>query len=396
MVSGIGATFTAKPRRDTGQHVGTPLPFAIVSNRADTGLDFRAHYLTELDARGFHADSAQLAAVEALAERAKALRAPRSGGWLQRWLRPGRPATRGLYLWGGVGRGKTFVMDLFFDAVPIDAKYRAHFHRFMQFVHGELAELDNVSDPLEPVADAFAEQYRLLCLDEFFVSDITDAMLLGRLLTALFDRGVMLVTTSNAPPSELYRDGLQRARFLPAIDMLERHCEVLNVDGGTDYRLAMLASGSTYLDATDVRTPGRLALYFDRLAPGRYTIGTAIDVEGREIATVRRGQSIVWCTFAQLCDGPRSPNDYISIARRFQSVILSDVPVLDALMDDQARRFVALIDEFYDRRVKLVVSAMAAPDALYTGSRLAFEFERTASRLVEMQSETYLSEAHRA
>ncbi|MEO1035741.1 MAG: cell division protein ZapE [Pseudomonadota bacterium] len=358
-------------------------------------MDFRARYLTELDARGFTADEAQLAAVETLAERTNCLLQSAPSGLFGRLLGRHKARTRGVYLWGGVGRGKTFVMDLFFEHLEIEAKYRAHFHRFMRFIHDQLGTLDGEEDPLDQIAEQFASEHRVLCLDEFFVSDITDAMILARLLEGLFTRGLMLVTTSNAAPTDLYRDGLQRARFLPAIALLEKHCEVVNLDAGTDYRLQLLASARTYLDANEPRTGAQLALYFERLAPGRYTEGEALEIEGRPIGTVRRAKSVVWFTFGQLCDGPRSQNDYISIARRFQTVILSDVPVLDAEHDDQARRFIAVVDEFYDRRVKLVLSAAAAPEDLYTGQRLAFEFERTHSRLVEMQSEAYLAQPHR-
>ncbi|MEM1262186.1 MAG: cell division protein ZapE [Pseudomonadota bacterium] len=357
--------------------------------------DFRAHYLTELDRRGYVADAAQLKAVEVLAGRARALRKRHRPGLVGRWLGRSPRLVRGVYFWGGVGRGKTFIMDLFYEWLPIDDKHRSHFHRFMRWVHDQLADRPGESDPLDAIAADFAAEHRVLCLDEFFVSDITDAMLLGRLLASLFEHGVTLITTSNAAPGELYRDGLQRTRFLPAIELLETRCEVVNLDAGTDYRLELLAQSQTYLDANDARTAGRLALYFDRLAPGRYTTGESIDIENRPIATVRRGKSIAWFTFAALCQGPRSQNDYIAIARQFQTVIVSGVPVLDAKTDDEARRFIALIDEFYDRRIKLVLSAAAPADRLYVGQRLAFEFERTVSRLSEMQSTSYLASPHR-
>ncbi|MEM8982876.1 MAG: cell division protein ZapE, partial [Pseudomonadota bacterium] len=274
--------------------------------------DFRAYYLTELDRRGYSADPSQLKAVEALANRGRQLSRRRPQGLLGRLMGGEPKPARGIYLWGGVGRGKTFVMDLFFDWLPVSAKHRAHFHRFMHWVHAELAKRPGETDPLETIAATFADDHRVLCLDEFFVSDITDAMLLGRLLSALFDHRVALITTSNAAPTDLYRDGLQRARFLPAIELLETHCDVINLDAGTDYRLELLAQSSTYLDTDDALTAGRLALTFDRLAPGRYTTGEAIDVEHRPIPTVRRGKSIVWFTFAALCQGPRSQNDYIA------------------------------------------------------------------------------------
>ena len=395
MVSGFRAAFTLKRLPCPFHPAIRSLPFATIMDGASTSLDLRARYLSELAARGYQADDAQLAVVELLERRSRKLIKKRSTSWFAKLTGRRRAGVRGVYLWGGVGRGKTFIMDLFFDALPIEQKYRAHFHRFMRYVHDALGEHRDTEDPLALVADDFAASYRLLCLDEFFVSDITDAMILGRLLDALFSRGVTLVTTSNSPPAELYRDGLQRSRFLPAIALLERCCEVVNVDAGTDYRLATLTAGRTYLDSGLATTAAELAARFEQLAPGRYGAGEPLDIEGRPIDTVRRGQSVVWFTFTALCEGPRSQNDYISIARRFQTVVISDIPVLGTDEDDAARRFVALIDEFYDRRVKLVASAAAPPDALYTGKRLAFEFERTASRLIEMQSQAYLAEAHR-
>ncbi len=358
-------------------------------------MDFRAQYLHELDARGFAADTAQLKAVEALTSCAQRLARAERTHWLTRIVGRKRSSGRGLYLWGGVGRGKTFLMDLFFDALPTDAKFRAHFHRFMQYVHDALIPLDGEEDPLAIVARDFAERYRVLCLDEFFVSDIADAMILARLLEVLFANNCMLITTSNAQPDDLYRDGLQRARFVPAIQLLETHCDILSVDGGIDYRLRLLTDAETYLDATDSRTRAKLALYFDQLAPGRYQDNVDLEISGRQIATRRLGKSVVWFTFSALCEGPRSQKDYIAIAKRFQSVILSDIPQLGPDDNDTARRFIAAIDEFYDRRIKLVVSAAVSIDDLYIGTRLAFEFERTRSRLIEMRSKAYMSEAHR-
>ena len=366
-------------------------------------MNLNTRYQRALDAHGFCADDAQLAAVVAL-ERVRSdllTRSTRPGlvTRLQRALAPGsirKPATpvRGAYLWGGVGRGKTFVMDLFYDSLPFDEKLRQHFHRLMYHVHGQLQQLHSRADPLEIVADDLARRARIICFDEFFVSDIADAMILGKLLDALFRRGVALVTTSNIPPDRLYYDGLQRQQFLPAIESLQRHTEVLEVAGPTDYRLRVLEQAEIYHSPLDAAADKNLAEYFEDIAPDAGTRAQTMEVHGRNLRTVRRADGIAWFDFATLCDGPRSQNDYIEIARSFQAIILSNVPVLDSTKEDQARRFIALIDEFYDRRVKLIISAAATIDELYTGARLAREFERTRSRLREMQSMTYLAARH--
>lgn len=303
---------------------------------------------------------------------------------------------KGLYIWGGVGRGKTFLMDLFFDALPIKKKKRIHFHRMMHDVHARLTALHDVEDPLDVVAKHIAAETRVLCFDEFFVSDIGDAMILGRLLDGLFRRGVTLVATSNSRPDDLYRDGLQRQQFLPAIDLLNTHTNVINMDGGTDYRLRLLQQAGTWLTPADSVAAERLNFFFNESASSDIHEQDVIEVNGRDIPVQRCAKGIAWFDYDALCDGPRSQADYIEIARWFPSVIISGVPVLDKLHEDQARRFVALVDEFYDRRVKLIVSADAAPDDLYTGSRLEFEFQRTLSRLIEMQSTEYLALPHLA
>jgi cell division protein ZapE len=358
----------------------------------------RELYVGELAARGFSADPAQLAAVarlDAVCRRLK--RAPRA--WLRRWLgalrrRPPAPV-RGLYLWGGVGRGKTWLMDLFFESLPFPARRRQHFHRFMHDVHAQLAALRHERDPLERVAEAIAREVRVMCLDELQVTDIADAMILGGLFDALFRRAVTLVATSNTAPRELYQDGLQRARFLPAIALLERHLEVLHVGGSTDYRLRELTQAGVYLPADAPQTPARLATLFDRLSRHGARNGGTILIEGRAIAVIREGPGVAWFEFAALCAGPRSQDDYIEIAREYQTVIVSGVPLLDGAHDDEARRFIELVDEFYDRNVNLIVSAAAAPTELYRGERLAAPFERTASRLIEMQSAEYLARQHK-
>ncbi|MBT8079799.1 MAG: AFG1 family ATPase [Gammaproteobacteria bacterium] len=301
---------------------------------------------------------------------------------------------RGLYLWGSVGRGKTFLMDLFFDTLQIKAKRRIHFHRMMSEVHARLKNLRDQSDPLDSVAGEIAAETRVLCLDEFFVSDIGDAMILDRLLQGLFDRDVILVTTSNVPPADLYANGLQRDRFLPAIALLENRTQVLQMDGDDDYRLRLMQAAGTYLPADDDSTHEKLASFFDNIAAGRSTEHGSIEILGRPIPIVRCAKGIAWFDFSDICGGPRSQQDYIEIARWYQTIIVSNVPILTIQSEDPARRFVALVDEFYDRRVKLIVSAAASVDELYQGRRLAFEFARTASRLVEMQSDEYLHLAH--
>jgi len=310
--------------------------------------------------------------------------------------RSGWPGTRGVYLWGDVGRGKTFLMDLFYRSIAIDAKKRMHFHRMMSDVHRRLKALGDIADPLDLVAADIAAETRVLCFDEFFVSDIGDAMILGRLLDGLFRRGVTLVATSNSRPEDLYRDGLQRQRFLPAIHAIIQHTDVVELDGGVDYRLRLFDEAGTFLCPNDQDAVRALDHYFSEIASGETRIGEPIEVLGREINTVRQAKGIAWFDFTDLCDGPRSQEDYIEIARWYPAVIVSDVPVLTAREDDQARRFVALVDEFYDRRVKLVLSAEAGIDNLYSGNRLSFEFQRTVSRLTEMQSEAYLHAPHRA
>ena len=288
------------------------------------------------------------------------------------------------------------LMDLFANALPPGTGTRRHFHRFMNDVHADLRRLRDHRDPLRRVADRIATRTRVICFDEFFVSDIADAMILGTLFEALFERGVTLVATSNVPPSALYRDGLQRARFLPAIALLEQHTEVVEVDGGVDYRLRLLSRASVYQAPNDVAAEAELERDFEALAGETPRHRRPMDVNGRRIAVRVRADGVVWFDFDAICDGPRSADDYIEIARSHHTVLVSDVPRFDATRENQARRFIALVDEFYDRRVKLMLSAEAAPDALYAGDRLAFEFQRTVSRLLEMQTRDYLASEHRA
>ncbi len=300
-----------------------------------------------------------------------------------------RAPLRGLWLWGGVGRGKTFLADQFFAELPLAAKRREHFHRFMQEVHAGLRRHSNTPSPLKHVAGEIAARARVLCFDEFAVSDVADAMILASLLEALFRNGVTLVATSNLAPQDLYRDGLQRARFLPAIAFVERHCKVMELDGGVDYRLRQLERARLFLGP-------EIAVEFERMAEGPGVANADIEVEGRPVRALREAEDLVWFDFRRLCEGPRSAADYIEIARCYHTVLVSRVPVMDTGADDAARRFITLVDEFYDRGVKLILSADAdSPEGLYRGERLAFEFRRTASRLHEMQGREYLARPHR-
>jgi len=348
---------------------------------------------------GLREDEAQRAVVERLATLQDELVATETPWRRLRRSLPLLPApgpVHGVYLWGDVGRGKTFLMDLFFETLPLARKKRRHFHRMMRDVHARLRTLASRQDPLDSIAAQLASEARVLCFDEFFVGDIGDAMILGRLLDGLFRRGVTLVATSNVPPAELYAGGLQRQRFLPAVRLLETHTQVVELAGGEDYRLALLKRAGTYLVPDDTANRGRLAGLFDAIAPGRVEADTDIDVNGRPVAALKVAKGVAWFEFAELCEGPRATGDYIEIARCYHTVIVSGVPVLDRTREDAARRFIALVDEFYDRRVKLLVSAARPADALYAGRRLRFEFQRTISRLSEMQSREYLHAAHRA
>jgi cell division protein ZapE len=304
------------------------------------------------------------------------------------------PQIQGLYFWGGVGRGKTYLMDLFFDALPFANKQRMHFHRFMRHVHQQLQALQGEPNPLLGIADDFAAQYRVLCFDEFFVSDITDAMILAGLLDALLARGVVLVATSNVAPVNLYRDGLQRSKFLPAIALLVAKTTILNVDGGVDYRLRVLQDAEIFHSPLDAAADASLARSFKSLSPNAGRPDVVLEIEGRNIPSRRCGDGVVWFEFSALCEGPRSQNDYIELAMQFQTVLVSNVPQFTSQREDAARRFISLVDEFYDHNVKLIMSAAVPILALYKGERLVFEFQRTESRLQEMQSQEYLAREH--
>jgi len=361
-------------------------------------LSIREAYSQCQTQHGHEKDPAQEAIVARLDELQQQLIAARSPSrGLQRLFNSNDTQTiQGIYLWGGVGRGKTFLMDMFFETLDIEAKRRIHFHRMMHEVHARLRTLGTIENPLEEVAANIAEETRVLCFDEFFVSDIGDAMILGTLLDGLFRHGVTLVATSNSQPDQLYKDGLQRQRFLPAIDLLNKNTDVVRMNGSTDYRLRLLQQAGTYLTPDNAAARQKLQHYFDLSASSQIEKDETLEINGREINVHLTAKGIAWFSFAELCDGPRSQNDYIEIARWYPTVILSGVPQLDETLEDQARRFVALVDEFYDRRVKLIVSAAESIDSLYRGTRLDFEFDRTISRLIEMQSTDYLALPHLA
>lgn len=361
----------------------------------------REAYEASLRREGRERDTAQdrvVTELERLQSTLKSAAADRPGmfDWLLRRSSPATALIPGLYIWGGVGRGKTFLLDLFFETLEVPAKKRIHFHRMMREVHARLARWSDIEDPVDKAAAEIAKETRVLCFDEFFVSDIADAMLLGRLLAGLFQRGVTLVATSNSAPDELYKDGLQRQRFVPAIELLKKHTRVVHMVAGTDYRLRLLQQAGTYLTPHDAEAQQKLQHFFDESASSAVSKNRAIEVNGRKIHTQRCAKGIAWFNFKDVCDGPRSQDDYIEIARWYPTVILAAVPVFDATRENQARRFIALVDEFYDRRVKLIISAQSTPDDLYQGRRLGFEFERTVSRLIEMQSTDYLAAPHLA
>jgi cell division protein ZapE len=356
-----------------------------------------ARYRRQLAARQLTSDAAQLEVAAHLDDlRRRLIEEQHPRGWLAALLgREAHAPVRGLYLWGSVGRGKTWLMDLFFASLPFTQARRTHFHRFMHEVHAQLAGIRRQRSPLELIARNLARDTRVLCFDELFVADIGDAMILGGLFEALFACGVTLVATSNVAPQELYKDGLQRQRFLPAIEALQRHLEVVRIGGSADYRLRQLTAAGIYLPAGAADTVARLAALFGALTDGHAQAGGAIEIEDRPVAVVGVGARAVWFEFTALCAGPRSQDDYIEIAREYQSVIVANVPVFDAAHEDEARRFIALVDELYDRGVNLIVSAAAAPTGLYRGEQLQQLFARTASRLIEMQSEEYLAREHR-
>ena len=302
---------------------------------------------------------------------------------------------KGLYIWGSVGRGKTYLMDIFYDCLPEDIKLRLHFHRFMQEVHHLLAKIENEENPLELVADSFRSRASVICLDELFVSDIGDAMILAGLLEALFSRGITLVTTSNCQPDNLYKDGLQRQKFIPAIELIKSNTQVLELGGSTDHRLEYLEHADIYHHPLDENADKVMLNNFMHVSPEPGTENECLTIEGRTIQTIRCADGTVWLAFDHLCGGPRSAADYIEIGRCFNTVLISEIPILTN-NDDLARRFITAIDEFYDRSVKVIISAEATAQDLYKGKRLSFEFQRTISRLLEMRSHSYLARPHKS
>jgi len=358
-------------------------------------MSFRSHLDEALAARGYALDAAQRRAADRLArldEQWARYKHARRNALLKLVARPEVP--RGVYLWGSVGRGKSFLMDCFFSSVPLIRKTRIHFHEFMRGVHSELDAVKGTADPLDEVARRIARRARLICFDEFHVSDIADAMILHRLLAKLFELRVGFVMTSNYAPQALYPDGLHRDRLLPAIALLQAKLDVVQVDGGVDYRRRVMERIETYLEPAGPAAEAKLATVFDQVAEAEDDDPELL-IESRRIAARRRAGGAVWFDFSVLCGGPRSQNDYLEIAQQFHTVLLSNVPRMSAGQAAEARRFTWLVDVFYDHRVKLILSADDAPEALYTSGALAGEFQRTASRLVEMQSRAYLEAPRR-
>ena len=354
-------------------------------------MNVKQAYGTELVSRGYTTDPAQLHAIDALeqcADEWSIFKKQRSNSFKKLINRPNTP--KGVYMYGGVGRGKSFLMDCFYSAVPLKRKTRLHFHEFMREVHRELRDLQGTVNPLDELGKRIAKRYRLICFDEFHVADITDAMLLQRLLSSLFNNGVGFVTTSNFKPDDLYPNGLHRDRILPAIELLKSHLQVICVDNGTDYRRRTLEDLKLYHTPLDIEANNQMTQAFMRLAESQDE-NPVLQIESRQIQARRRAGGVVWFDFKTLCGGPRSQNDYLEIAAQFHTVLLSDVPAMPVRMASEARRFTWLIDVLYDRRVKLIMSAAVRPEALYNEGPLAHEFPRTISRLNEMQTDEFLA-----
>ncbi|WP_293756935.1 cell division protein ZapE [uncultured Paraglaciecola sp.] len=305
-----------------------------------------------------------------------------------------KPSIQGLYFWGGVGRGKTYLVDTFYECLPFKRKMRIHFHRFMHRVHQEMKTLEGQVDPLKIIGKTFAKETKVICFDEFFVSDITDAMILGTLMEELFSHGIVLVATSNIVPNNLYRNGLQRARFLPAIELINQNTRIVNVDSGIDYRLRTLEQAEIFHYPLDKQANQNLHKYFKQLAPELGTIDQEIEIAGRTIPTMHFADGVVMFDFRAVCDGPRSQTDYMEISRLYHTVLIANVKQMGQTTDDIARRFIAMVDEFYERNVKLIMSAEVSMETLYSTGQLNFEFRRCLSRLNEMQSHAYLASQH--
>ena len=353
------------------------------------------YYEKTLTDRGYQPDASQRIAIERLQryfDEWIAFKGDRSNAVKRLLKRPAVP--KGVYLWGGVGRGKSFLMDAFYATVPVTRKTRLHFHEFMRGVHRQLEDVKGMQDPLDEVARRIAKRYRLICFDEFHVSDVADAMILYRLLLKLFENGTSFVMTSNYKPSLLYPDGLHRDRILPAIALIEAQMDVLNVDTGVDYRRRALEQVKCYHTPLSVQTEQALQLAFEQLSDTP-PMDPVLLIEHRELRAKQRAGSVVWFDFATLCGGPRSQNDYLEIASRFHAVILSEVPEMGPRQASEARRFTWLIDVFYDHKIKLIMSAACEADALYTTGPMSGEFHRTVSRILEMQSKEYLDSERR-
>ena len=359
-------------------------------------MNVQEYYEQALAERGYTSDEAQQRAVNRLQRyyddwvHYKALR---SNALKKLLNRPEVP--RGVYLWGGVGRGKSFLMDAFYATVPVVRKTRLHFHEFMRSVHRELEEVKGMQDPLDEVARRISRRYRLICFDEFHVSDVADAMILYRLLLKLFEYGTSFIMTSNYEPSTLYPDGLHRDRILPAIELLQKRMDVLDVDAGVDYRRRTLEQVQSYHCPLDGKADAALRQTFDKLADTHPEKNPVLHIEHREIRALALAGTVVWFDFATLCGGPRSQNDYLELASRFNAVILSGVPRMGPRYQSEARRFTWLVDVLYDHKVKLIMSAECPPEELYTEGAFANEFQRTVSRILEMQSKEYLESERR-
>ena len=364
---------------------------------ADGSMSPKAWYQAHRESPGFVYDAAQAAAIDeldALWHQLMEFKSRRNQFLGRSLLRPDVP--RGLYLWGGVGRGKTFLMDAFYACLPYRRKRRIHFHNFMAEVHHEMKLLAGKKDPLIALADNIAKSTRVLCLDEFHVDDIADAMILGRLVAAMFERGVVLLTTSNYPPDGLYPHGLQRQNFLPAIELLKRELKVLNVDGGSDYRQRKMAREPVFIVPADAASEARMGALFEQISAGMQRSERPIEIMGRKIPVKKAARTVVWFDFKELCGGAHAQEDYLEVAHRYPTVFLSHIPQMNAEHAAEARRFIWLVDVLYDNNVRLVASSASPPEKLYIDGMASGEFSRTASRLTEMQSRHYLELPHRS
>ncbi len=357
----------------------------------------KSRYLVDCETAGFVKDPVQLQAINALDALFHQLIQKQQQSWFNKFkhLFSAKTPIQGWYFWGGVGRGKTYLMDVFCHTLQPHIKVkRMHFHRFMYWIHQQLIEKKGTQDPLKCVGKELAKEAKVLCFDEFYVSEIGDAMILGRLFETLFKYGVVLVTTSNIPPSRLYWKGLHRDRFLPTIDLIQQHTQVMEVDGGKDYRLRALKQVEIYHWPLDENAQQNMANSFDKLSGGETINGDSIMILGREIQILGQSAKVLWTSFTSLCEGPRSAADYIELSRIYPSILLSELPQLSDRKLESVRRFITLIDEFYEHNVKLIISAETAIEHIYQGDTLSFEFRRTTSRLKEMQSESYLEREH--